>query len=87
MVICLNDKTMYTTIKTKEGDKVNFLTLQEETTLYLLINHNVDNKFVMDEPENTVHFNLRKEALERGDTLIAGSIVQYRGELPINKFN
>lgn len=77
---------MYTKIKTKDGQILNVTTQQYIVGTYVIINNDPSKQFGVNEPEEKFHLKVRKKSLKLGDKLIGGSILDYNGKLPINKF-
>ena len=77
---------MYTNIKTKEGKTLNVTTQQYIVGTYVIVNNDPSQQFGVNEPEEKFHLKLRKRCLNSGDKLVGGSILDYNGKLPINKF-
>lgn len=78
---------MFTTIKTKKGEELNFVTQQYTLGLYIIVNNNSALQGSSLLKEEIYHKQLRIKALKNGDTLIDGTIIPYKGrKYNINNF-
>lgn len=77
---------MYTKIKTTDGKTLNVTTQQYIVGTYVIINNDPSQQFGINESEEKFHLSIRKKCLKSGDKLVGGSILDYNGKLPINKF-
>jgi hypothetical protein len=64
----------YTTIKTKEGEKINFTTQQYEVGTYCIINNDPSQQFGIDENEIKFHKKIQKQAKKNGDVILETSV-------------
>lgn len=78
---------MFTTIKTKEGKELNFVTQQYELGLYIIVNNDPALQGSSLLKEEIYHKQLRIKAIKAGDTLVDGTIIPYKGrKYNINNF-
>lgn len=77
---------MYTKIQAKNGEEINVFSQQYICGTYFIVNNDSAQQGNFAKKENEFHLELRKKALKIGDKLVAGSILDYSGKLPINTF-
>ena len=78
---------MYTEITIKEtGEKVTHYTQQYDIGTYIIINHNPALQGGSTLKERDYHIKLRKTVLKANDLISSGTILSYKGKLPLNEF-
>lgn len=69
---------MYTTIETKEGEKLTFLTQQYTIGIYCIINNDPSQQFGIDTKEVAFHKKIRKQAIKNNDKFIEGTPIENK---------
>ena len=78
---------MYTNIKTKEGKESHIVTQHYEIGTYVMINNDPASQFRSHLQEKDFHIKVRKDAIKNGDTIVNGTIIEYKDKVNINPFN
>lgn len=79
---------MRTVIKDKELGNIEIITQQYESSLYVAIykNKRLINQYGSNLKEAAYHRKVRIRAIERGDTIVEGNVIETKSKYPINVF-
>lgn len=79
---------MRTVIKDKEFGNIEIITQQYESCLYVAIykNNRLIDQFGSNLKETAYHRIVRIRTIERGDTIVEGSVIETKSKYPINVF-
>lgn len=79
---------MFTKLNDPAKGILNIETRQFETGLYIIINNDPKLQNTLDMKEEQYHINVRTKCLARNGIILNGTVIKnYKGSLPINKFD
>lgn len=79
---------MFTKLKDPDKGILNIETRQFETGLYVIINNDPKLQANIDMKEEQYHINVRIKCLARNGIILNGTVIkEYKGNIPINKFD